>query len=1032
MALDKPDCLAVPEDAQREAMPRARVKPGRRRCRSSIVAIALLVGWLSFDRPTALAGEPAEDFLKRLRAAGYHDIAIRYIDRLEEFPGVDANLLDAVALEKAQIHIDAAVSARNPAARDESFVAAEKELAEFLKLTSHPRISEARLQLGKLQMVRAAQLLSGKVDEEKRKLARESYLAAAKTFDAIVDNLREQLTQMQGQRIDAAKEPEKAAQRDTYRFEFLQGQLNAGESRRLAARTYEKPAQEGKALLEESLQRFDDLTEKYSNYVQGAVAMLYRGQVLQDLGDSEKALDSYLRMLEQPDADPLRDSKFQATSGLIQLHLAESPPKFQQAIERGQAMLDSVRPDEKRSQSVQQLRLDLAKAYLAKAADKENQKPADLKRAASEGRRLLLDASKVAGVHVEESQALLATLGVSQDEEVPLPTADDPKNFDEAFVSAKQLFEAAESLQQSLGVLEKQTDAAEQIEEVKKQLAETRAVAIIVLGRGLSMVTPETGVSSVNQARQILAYLLYQQQRYREAAVVGSFLAKQSPGNEGGLRGGLIGLTSLQLLFADTPEESNEGLVRQIQELGAYLASTWPDDPQATAAQGIMIRLALSKDQWDEAKALVSRMPAGSERASFQRLIGQLLWNKSVQLYQSGSESEAKQRLAEAEANLTAGLEGLSGKLVDPEALQAALVLAKVYLRQDQEQRAIETLDHPTYGPLLLVDKQGAPNETFKSDLYATELQAVVGRMTSPDGDPQALLERATATMEKLRNSVTGDDKQTRLVGVYLGLARDIQGQLDQAPPARKAKLTDAFRVFLSRVGQASSDPGTLQWVGQTLLEMGESSMNPGEGLATGQAADLIGSAADTFESLRKTSAELPLTVDYQLARSYRLLGRYKEAIDTLEKILRQKPMMLDAQIEAATAYEKWAGETKPELAGRAYQLALDGARPNEKQENVIWGWGKISQLTSRDRKFRDIFFDARYHVAVCRFLMGSALKSDAVMEQAVSDITKVAALYPDMGGAEQRQKFDSLLKEIQKRLGRKAEGLPPLQSNEN
>jgi hypothetical protein len=72
------------------------------------------------------------------------------------------------------------------------------------------------------------------------------------------------------------------------------------------------------------------------------------------------------------------------------------------------------------------------------------------------------------------------------------------------------------------------------------------------------------------------------------------------------------------------------------------------------------------------------------------------------------------------------------------------------------------------------------------------------------------------------------------------------------------------------------------------------------------------------------------------------------------------------------------------------------------------------------------MFFDARYHVALCRYLWGKAIKSVALKEKAITDVTKVYALYPDLGGAQQRSKFDQLLKLIQKDLGKKQQGLPP------
>ena len=137
---------------------------------------------------------------------------------------------------------------------------------------------------------------------------------------------------------------------------------------------------------------------------------------------------------------------------------------------------------------------------------------------------------------------------------------------------------------------------------------------------------------------------------------------------------------------------------------------------------------------------------------------------------------------------------------------------------------------------------------------------------------------------------------------------------------------------------------------------------------------------------------------------------------------------MLDAQVEAALAYEQWAATAPPTVQSRVYQAALAGARPDANKKNVIWGWGKISQETSRNPRFKERFFDARYHVALCRFLAGKAEGNAAnkklLIEKSVTDITRVAALYPDLGGVSQKKKFDALLKLIQKELGQPQVGL--------
>lgn len=979
----------------------------------------------------AVAGEPAEEFLKRLRAAKYFDTAVVYLDRLDEYPGVSPELSSAIALEKAQTFIEAARSKRNSDGRDEWLGQAAAQLTEFLKQESHPRVSEARLQLGKLQMVRALQLLSGDADETKRAAARASFLAAAATFDAIVEQLRTALTEMQGARVDADKDPELAALRDQYRGEFLQAMSSLGEARHRAAKTYTDPGTEGKELLQQALATFTDLSDKYDTYVPGAMAMLHRGEVQQDLGMTQQAMDSFMRMVEQPEADPLRLAKFQATTGIIRLLLAETPPRYQAAIDRGQPMLDAARPDEREDPVVQELRFELAQTYLVKSNDTDHPKPAETKRAESEGRQLLIKISKTTGLFAEKANAMLIDMGIDLNKAAEIPTTEDPLSLEDALERARELLAVTDQLQQSLQVLEGQQNPSDeilsQIEGNRSQMRDSRAIAIQLLRRGLALMTIRDDNELVNQTRQYLAYLLYQQEQHREAAVVGTFLAVNAPGSEMGLRGGLLALNSLQLLLVDDPD--NGVAISNLEQLGNYLTRIWPEDPEAAAAQGVMVKLALRGDRWDESRKRIEAMPEGAERAYFHRLMGQLLWNKSIQTRQGGDEVEADRLLAESVKELTSGLEGIPGNLVDPEAMKAALVLVKAELKQGSIRAAQETLQHNKYGPLGLIERQGTPDEGFASDLYSTQLQVLVQRMTTESGETGELLQQATEVMEKLRESITGPDSQQELTRIYMLMARDIREQLDDADAAQRAKLVEAFRVFLDRIANTTEDVATLQWVGQTLMDLAETSMVTGAAHAKGIAAGLLTTAVNTFERLGQTEGESSQVVKYQLGRAHRMLGNFQASLQVLESLLQEKPTMLDAQTEAALAYEQWAPMVPPKYMANAYQKALIGARPDDKQQNVVWGWGKISTMTSRDPKFRDQFFNARYHVALCRFLWGKA-EADAtqqkkLIEKSATDITQVAALYPEMGGPAQRAKFDALLKLIQKELGQPEVGLP-------
>ncbi|TWT86349.1 hypothetical protein [Neorhodopirellula pilleata] len=982
-----------------------------------------LIGWN--PSPATAQGEPASDFVKRLRAAEYFDLAISYLDRIDQYPGVDSDFITSVPLEKATTYIDAAVVARTAAQRDERFENAENELQTFLKNhPNHARASEARSQLGKLRMFRASQFMIGDVDDEKRKKARELYQAASTTFDNIIEDLKGKLESMKGARIDAQKEPEKAALREQYRFEFLMAKHNAGEARLMAAETFDDPAKNATKQLEEALALYTDLSEKYEAYVQGATAFYSRGRVEQALGKRAPALESYTRMLEQSDADELREAKIGATVGMMHLHMTEKEPKFDEAIKAGEPIEKTLRPNEKRLQSAQDLRLELARAYVAKSKAKGT-KPNDAKRATTDARKLLIDLKKVPGTHVDATTKLLEELGIdsaASEEVAEMPTADDPKSFDEAIASARQLIQSVQTLSDQLAEMKKQDPKSEPVQALEKSISEARQTGIVILRRGLAMINQETASDQANEARQFLAFLLLQEQQFRDSFVVGEFLSRFAPGTDVGLRGGLMALSSAQQIIS-SEGSGNDHWVGQLRTLGAHLVKTWPDDPKAASAQGIMIVMVMEKGDLPEAQKLVDEMPEGTEQAKFRRLLGQLYWNESLRLRGEKKEPQADATLPKAADQLTKGLNGLTDGLAGEEAMKAALVLAKVHLRQDKPDEAVKVIDHPKYGAITLAKKLKEESEDFLFDLYRTELQAVVGQMTasngSSSGDNEKLLKRASDSIDQLRKTAKGDEGQNKLIGTFRILAADIRGQIESATPDRKAKLIDAFNIFLARISDITNDDATLQWVGQTLLGMAESAIPPGQTKAEGQAAQLLDTAAKTFNEL-KDKPDAPESIRFMLGRVERLRGNYSDALKELRVILTAKPTMIDAQEEAALAYEQWAATLPPKFAPSAYRSALSGGK-----EKIVWGWGKISQMAQRNPAFRERFFNARYHVALCRYLQGKASGDAAVTKQAIKDITSLVVLYPDMGGEEQRAKFDALLKQIQQAAGEPVTGLP-------
>jgi tetratricopeptide (TPR) repeat protein len=995
---------------------------------------------------SSAAGEPAERFIKQLRAAGYFEIANVYLDRISQYPGVSGEFLEAIDLERAQNSLEASQQSRVMDDRDALIAKASEALQRFVtQKPSHPRRSEAQMQLGKIQLARGVQLieLGGPPTPERRQTAKQTFLDASKTFGAIVTELREELLKLQGQKIDAQKQPELVTRRDTYRASFLESLLNQAEAIKRAAEAIGEDTPERKTLAEDALKQFTELTDKYSDKLAGILAILYAGELHDLLGDDKAATDKYLAVLDQPDSDVLRKSKAKATTGLMRISLRANPPDFQAAIERGQPWADDIRPDEKQSNEFNEMRLVLADAYLGKRAGTEN--GTEQRRLASSARALLLPISKSAGPMQEAASEKLATLGVGDadnaiaDDSKPLPNS-----FSESLSLANDILDEEKNLTLTSQLLEQRAAEGEQIAAelgpVKDSLSKLRSRGIQVLRHTLNLTTPETSNAEVNQARASLAFLLFRSGRYREAAVVGEFVARRYPSSELAVSSGLTALGSWQLALREAEEAQTDGILRQLQSTAEYLVGRWPEDSQIASAKELLVRVAIGRNDFDAATKFLDQLPGDNpSRMELQQAMGRLMWNKAITLKNEGDLTAAQAMRNKAAETLSSGLQKLNKEAVTGTALEAALLLARVQVLNDNSKAALATLESDVYGPLKRIDEVPVSSETFKGELYGLALQVMVAELTSDGADVNTLMDRSKTVMSGLQQAYQGQPEgDKKLVATYFQLARDIREQLESAPPAKKQRLTDAFKLLLDQLSSQSDDSKTLHWAAQTLLGLGQGAMGENDAKATGQAETLVSSASALLKRIESRGAKEPswlaseqmLTqVRLELGTAARLVGDYKTALDSLTAVLEKNQMLVDAQVEAALVYEQWAGALQnPQFASVSYGRAISGAKPDASGKNVIWGWGSIAKRTMGNPQFDQVFFNARYRLALCRFLQGkkeaNPEKAKKIFEQAAGDVRAVVVRYPEMGGPASRQKFDLLTKEIQKALGSQPLGL--------
>ena len=101
------------------------------------------------------------------------------------------------------------------------------------------------------------------------------------------------------------------------------------------------------------------------------------------------------------------------------------------------------------------------------------------------------------------------------------------------------------------------------------------------------------------------------------------------------------------------------------------------------------------------------------------------------------------------------------------------------------------------------------------------------------------------------------------------------------------------------------------------------------------------------------------------------------------------------------------------------------------KRYQEVWGWGELARRVQSEARFREIFHEARYNLALCR-LRQAQIAPDRpqrahLAEAAENDILFTRRFFPDMGGAVWYDRYDELLKRIQRLANRPAVGLSAL-----
>ncbi len=448
----------------------------------------------------------------------------------------------------------------------------------------------------------------------------------------------------------------------------------------------------------------------------------------------------------------------------------------------------------------------------------------------------------------------------------------------------------------------------------------------------------------------------------------------------------------------------------------------------------------------DQILGYLAKIPEQSpRRAEAELKAGQGIWIASLAAARQPEEIRPPQEAidkmrAQAQETLARGVERIV-KSVDAVGVNftmaaAALSLAQIYVETNHAAEAVKLLEDPKIGPLTLVEAKNplAAEGTFTIETCKAALRAYAATQQ---------LDKAEKVMSALEAAVakSGDDKGNQtLIAIYRSLGQELENHVaalrKENRTADLQAVSDGLDALLTQVAEkkTGNNFNSLNWVAETYSRLGvahegdDDSVSPSAQKYFEKSAEADRKILDAIKADSEfASADAALAVEVRMAKSQRRGGHFKEAIDLLSDVLKKKPMLLDAQREAAYTYQDWGRENPA-----TYALAIGGGRKEKdargQEYNVLWGWTRLAALTRRDKKYHDVFHEASYNQAKCYLLESqqqSGSEKAASLKKAESAVLLIAQLHPDLGGGDWPKKYDKLLRRIQKEAGQPETGIP-------
>jgi hypothetical protein len=554
-----------------------------------LVASLVAAGaWLG----AAFAQETPEmqvDFVRKLRAKGYHDLVEEYIQKLEKD---QPQLVGQLALERARSLV-AAARAKSPDQRSGSFNKARDIFQDFVKKNEgKPEAAQARLEMARLAAYHGQALLTKALrDFEEPKEQHEAARKAEALFVQAGEELDIVIKQLQDKEQIHAK-----FDRAINYLDQARTYIDTGKDVTLRQRS---------ELSAQALKMFLALAGDENSEV-GLLANAWLVKSYQEQQDPtavQKHLKKVLGASGKSTIPAQRLARYFQIQGLKKEAKVKTPLEMAKLIETEcEKWLKDYGPAGAKTWEGQGVRFELADAVVTEAriAYKDNLQAAGAQPLLNKALKIYSAVAEIDGDFSEEANRRSIGISVTKLEKVPI---EDIRDFDNCYLKA--LSERFKAQQLSAQIEDAKKDAdKKKLEAAKKQHLRDTARA---LRQTLNLADDSTPIHKVDEARYLLMSLYFATGDLYRAEIAGEALGRSRTPTKRSSQG--VGAAFLALDTISSKDDSDANR-QKTRDLADYVLSPdrqkfWANDPITSVAHH---RLAIMYHKNKEIKQAIEHL----------------------------------------------------------------------------------------------------------------------------------------------------------------------------------------------------------------------------------------------------------------------------------------------------------------------------------------------------------------------------------------------------------------------------------------